>query len=236
MPFDRAGCVSPHAEKLPAVLGWMNLIEPRIAPEFDANLNIEEWVSLLAHGHPRFPHRSRRRAPSQFQVVWCQHVFRCWRHVARPAPQPDRFKQAAQVAGGALVQVQVLGAGGPSKRELGLKVLKLHRHDAGAPDDIALRRRSRFLAAQVGDVQCDQVLAAPHPRAAAIDSGEEGRTVRDPAAAGVLPGGGATASGGRTGGEFHCLLLPRCCPAGSRCERVRPTLVHYIHQFRNLNS
>ena len=45
MPFD-PGVFHTHAEKLPPAVGCMNLLEPRIAPEFE-----ECWVtSAERHG------------------------------------------------------------------------------------------------------------------------------------------------------------------------------------------
>jgi hypothetical protein len=55
-------------------------------------------------------------------------------HVARPALQTNGFKQAAQVAGRPLVEIEIGRAGLASERELGLEALELDG-ERGCPAD-----------------------------------------------------------------------------------------------------
>jgi hypothetical protein len=71
MPFDRAGWGSRLTEELPAALGCMNLLEPRIAPEF-SECGVTSGAS-----------RRRSRAPHLWSVRGGLAAARCgsrWAH------------------------------------------------------------------------------------------------------------------------------------------------------------
>src|SRR5262249_33550461 len=125
----------------------------------------------------------------------------------RAAVDAEPGRQAHERGG----ELRVLGdVDGRAGHELGLHLLGQHRAGGKAPNELKTALAQTVGAALVGADRGYQVVVAAGGAAAAVDAGEQGATVRYPAATGR----GTGRDGGAVGGGLHARNSSENMPPG----------------------